>query len=124
MIGALLPYFFGPSIKGVKIMTSYTVLDYDGYVEATGLSVTAAADLVLSHDGAEYEIRASDDKFGGYDLWARKPNANRPWTKTVAFSLESVLEKAEAEIFEKVIYAGWTSQSVMTDESYAEMKGY
>jgi hypothetical protein len=103
-------------------MTTYTVLDYNGYVEASGLLAADAADLILCHDGAEYEIRASGSKHGGYDLWSRKPNANRPWTQTVAFSLESDFAKAEAEIFEKVIYAGWTNQLVMTDDAYAVME--
>lgn len=101
-------------------MTTYTVIE-PSYVERER-TVEEVAHRLLTDDGAEYAVRPSQN--GGFDLWIRKQVANKPWTKTVVFSLEDNADKAEAEIMEKVVASGhWEtgSLSVVTDEQYEVM---
>ena len=102
-------------------MTTYTIINS---VEAqSGLSLEDAARELLLEDGAEYDIREAVDG-AGFELWHRKPNANKPWTKTVIYSIEDDRDAAETDIFKKVIDSGyWEGDdlSCMTDERYAEM---
>lgn len=111
-------------MTGKEAQTTYTVIDnVSGEPIATGLSVAAAAAEVLTSDGQEYEIREATDKFGGFELWYRKQVANKPWTKSVIFSLETDRGAAESEIFNQVIQSEWPRHpSVMSDAQYAEMR--
>lgn len=103
-------------------MTSYTVIDNgSGEAIATGLNLRDAAAEVLTSDSREYDIREDED--GGFALWSRQQVANKGWTRTVVYSIETDREKAEAEIFGKVIVADWPHHpSVMTDEAFADMQ--
>jgi hypothetical protein len=101
---------------------TYTVLDTNGDLIATGLPVAAAAAAkVLTDDGREFDIRAAEDG-NGFELWTRQQVANKGWTKTVVYSVEDDISAAEAEIYAKVIAANWPRHpTVLTDQQYAEM---
>ena len=98
-------------------MTKYAVIDRHG--EATAdQTAREAAQIILWHDGQDYEIRKSEL---GYDLWYRQQVANKGWTKTVVYSISDDESQAEAEIFDKVLWSGWHGYSVMTMSDYDEM---
>lgn len=102
--------------------TTYTIADFRSDDVQSGLSARDAAAELLGHDGAEWEIR--DEREAGFALWHRKPNAGRPWTKTMIYSVAENREKAESEIFEKVIMSGhWDRDDMFvgTDEQYRQM---
>jgi len=95
----------------------FTVTDTDGEPIARHLTVAEAAHIILSDDGRDYEIRPTDN--GGFVLWSRQQVANRPWAKTVVFSLADTLAEAEAEIFADVISANWPRHpEAMTDAEF------
>lgn len=101
----------------------YTVIDKSGNVLDTGLSAEMAAHTVLTDDGCSYDVRKDDDV---WELWSRQEVANRPWSKTICFSLEDTEQAAWADIARQVIArdafaAGARGPEVMTDEAYAEM---
>ena len=103
-------------------MTTYTIIH--GTEIETGLSLEEAAQTLLQHDGADYEIRRAADGTG-FELWHRKQVANKPWTKTVIYSTSDDEAAAEAEIFEEVIMCGhWDTDNLqsMTDETYRVMR--
>lgn len=119
-------------------METFTVIDTDGNQLARHLTAAAAAHLILTDDGRDYEIRPmfyGDEKDyteimpaqsllvadcdGGYELWDRQQVANRPWEKTSIFSFADSLEEAEAEIFAAVISANWSRHpQAMTDAEF------
>ena len=101
-------------------MTTYTVIDYNGYKIDGGLTAAEAAHIVLTYDGRDYEIRENED--GGYTLWSRHPVANRGWEPTVVESRETNRDAAENEIMEVAIESEWPRRPlVMTDENYASI---
>lgn len=103
--------------------TTYTIANFRNDNVQSGLSARNAADELLSHDGAEYEVRAEADGTG-FTLWDRKPNAGKPWARTVIYSVEADRAAAETEIFTKVIQSGYWERDDMfcgTDDAYAEM---
>jgi len=103
----------------------YTVTTHDDIYRHE--SPESAADLLLSHDGYEHEIRRYDD--GGYCLWVSKFSRNSscggsPLTRSVIWSAENDLELASLDIAVKVLQSGyWESDSVMawTDADYEAM---
>lgn len=107
--------------KGLQ-MNTYTIADFRSGDVKTGMSAREAAAELLGDDGGEWEIR--DNGETGFDLWHRKPNAGKPWTLTVIYSIEEDRETAENEIFEKVIASGYWDRDDMfsgTDEQYRQM---
>jgi len=97
-------------------MQKFTVVDIDGEPIARHLTVAEAAHIILTDDGRDYEIRRYEL---GCVLWTRQQVANRPWTKTVVFSLADTLAEAEAEIFADVISANWPRHpEAMTDAEF------
>ena len=101
----------------------YTVIDKSGNVLDTGLSAEMAAHTVLTDDGCSYDVRKDGDV---WELWSRQEVANRPWSKTIYFSLEETEEAAWKDIAQQVIerdaYApGARGPEVITDERYKEM---
>jgi hypothetical protein len=108
--------------------TLYTIED-NGEI-TSGLTAVEAAQILLTDDGADYEIRAGEECGGilkgerHYELWIRKQVANKSWTKTVISGIAATEEDAEVEISESVIKSGhWETGSLhcMTDASHAEM---
>ena len=98
---------------------TYTVIDHQGRVIESGLPLSEAADVKLSYDGADWEIRLGD---GIWELWTRKQVANLPWTKTVIISAADTEEEARAEIFEEVAGANWPCEPrIMPDRDYQQM---
>lgn len=101
-------------------MTTYTILNSDGDVINTGLSLHEAAAEILTSDSREFDIRADDD---GFTLWSRQQVANRGWHKTKFFSVKSDRDAAESEIFQDVVdserFPGHCE--AVSDETYAEM---
>lgn len=98
--------------------TRYTVFDGNSCrVFGSGLTVTEAADEILSYDSRRWELRLNEDS-AGWDLWSK--GLNDPWRRTALYSLEADYDTAWAEIAGKVIAAGWDRHpDVMTDEDYA-----
>lgn len=85
-------------------MEKFTVIDTDGNQLGRHLTAAEAARIILTEDGREYQIRLID---GDFALLTRHQVANRPWEKTVLFSVAMTLAEAEAEIFAAVIRARW-----------------
>ena len=97
-------------------MEKFTVIDTDGNQLGRHLTAAAAAHLILTDDGREYQIRLID---GDFALLTRHQVANRPWEKTVLFSVAMTFAEAEAEIFAAVIRASWPRHpEAMTDEQF------
>jgi hypothetical protein len=102
--------------NGEITMQTYTVLDTDGKLIARHLTPAEAAHIILTDDGREYEVREND---GIFLLWSRQQVANRPWAKTIVFSLADTIAEAEAEIFASVISANWSRHpQAMTDAEF------
>ena len=100
-------------------MLKFTVINTDGEPIARHLTAAEAAHIILSDDGRDYEIRRDDR---GCVLWTRQQVANRPWGKTVLFSVADTLAEAEAEIFAAVISAHWPRHpEAMTDLQFDEI---
>ena len=99
-------------------MTTYTVLDRHGEVQERGLTAAQAAELILSYDGHQHEVRRSDD--GKWlELWVSPFSRNstlggRPLVKSVIFG------STEDEIWQSVVHHAehWDSQSCMSDADY------
>ena len=99
----------------------FTVVDRaTGEPLARHPTAKAAAHIILTHDGEQYDIR--ETKYRGepfFTLWTRKQIANRPWTATGVMSAAETLEQAEAEIWRRVIDARWERHpEALTDEEY------
>lgn len=99
-------------------MTTYTVLNRHGDVQDRGLTAAQAANLILTYDGHQYEVRRSDDG-KWFDLWVSQFSRNstlggRPLVKSVIFGT------TEDEIWSGVIThaEGWDNQSCMLDSDY------
>jgi hypothetical protein len=110
--------------------TTYAVIDRHGEVRGTDLTLKEAAEIILTDDGQDWEIRRahyapSDQDF--WRLWMRQQVANKPWTQTRVSSFADSLDEAETEIFAVVITsrraAGhyWGSFTVHTMEQHAKM---
>jgi hypothetical protein len=56
-------------------MTTYTIIDGEGYVLDRGVSLNEAADAIMTSDSREWEIR--QDKDGGFTAWSRQQVASR-----------------------------------------------
>lgn len=106
-------------------MTSYTISDH-GQI-TTGLSAVDAAEILLTDDGYEYEMRADAD--GGYTLYVSPYSRNstlggRPMVRSVIYTNETDEELAARDIAEAVIRSGhWEKGELncMTDEQHAAM---
>ena len=90
-------------------------------------SAIDAADLLLSHDGYEHEIRRDEE--GGHTLWLSQFSRNSPYggkglNRSVIYSIEDDLALASLEIALKALRCGfWESDSVivLSDEEYDAM---
>ena len=102
-------------------MTTYTILDNDGYVMDRGVSLCEAADAIMTSDSREWEIR--EDKDGGYTAWSRQQVANWPWAATAIYSFAATRDEAEREICEKIVNSEhWAGHyEAMTDADYDAM---
>jgi hypothetical protein len=103
--------------------TTYTVYDpTDSSNHTSGLSAAEAADMLLSDDGQEWEVRPLEGE-PGFVLWTRQQVAGRKWTKCAMWSLADTLEAATAEILGKVLVAETRSgPEAMTDKAFARMQ--
>jgi hypothetical protein len=104
-------------------MTTYTVIDHDGYEIASGLTLEQAADEIMSSDSREWQLR-KDAKFDGWAAWSRQQVANRDWTETVFYSSSTDEAAALAEISQKIVSAERMAghYEAITDEQFSEMK--
>lgn len=106
-------------------MTTYTISDH-GQI-TNGLSAVDAADILLTDDGYEYEMRQDAD--GGYTLYTLPYSRNsslggRPMVRSVIYTLETDEDLAARDIAEAVIRSGhWEKGELncMTDEAHATM---
>lgn len=108
-------------------MIKYTIENINSGEVQSGLSACDAASELLGHDGAEWEIRpdCENGAIVGFFLWHRKPNAGKPWTKTLIYSAAEQREEAENEIFELVIGCGfWDRDDIFcgTDDHHRKIK--
>lgn len=113
-------------------MTAYTVYSStNGTVYGRGLSATAAAEIILTHDGHEYEIRAASDGFG-FDLFVSRGSRNsyggtrgftRAWRgDRLIDSANPDREEAWKEIAAQVVTVEWSGHpEAMTDTDYDAM---
>jgi hypothetical protein len=108
-------------------MTTYTILGRSGDVLERGLSAREAAIEALHYDSNVFEIRPHEDG-EGFVLWcspiSKASSAYCGLSKTFTFSLENDREKAEAEIFAKVIVANvqtFNGCDIVTDAIYDEI---
>jgi len=103
-------------------MTTYTIINSDGEMLETGLTLRDAAAEVLRSDSREFEIREDDD--GSFVLWSRQQVASRPWAATRFFSNKTDREEAENQIFAEVVSHGRFAGhcEAITDEQYAETR--
>ena len=95
---------------------TYTVLNRHGTVQGRGLSARDAADLILSYDGHQYEVRRDGD---WCELWVSQFSQNstlggRPLVKSVVFG------KDEDAIWQSVLTHAdkWDGQTCMTDADH------
>lgn len=103
-------------------MTTYTILDGEGYEIERGLSLAGAAHSIMTSDSRKWEIRPVDG--GGFSAWARQPVANRGWTETALYSAKDDRAEAEADIAGQIVNAERMAghYEAMTDQSYDEMQ--
>jgi hypothetical protein len=103
-------------------MTRYTVIDHDGYVIDSGLTLEEAANEIMRSDSREWELR-KDEGFDGWTAWSRQQVANRPWSKTVFYSACPDENAARVDICKQIVGAERMRghPEAMTDNGYAEM---
>ena len=105
-------------------MTTYTVIDTTGDIIKRHLSVEDAAHEILTHDGHGYEFRQCVDE--GWRLWVtpfsrNSPVGGKPLTP-LFWSSHDDLEKARAELFQRVIAETWRRYpEAVTDDAYDAM---
>lgn len=114
-------------------MTTYTVYSpSNGTVYGRGLSVTDAAEIILTNDGHDYEVRPAADGLG-FELFITRGSRNafgghrgfaRAWRgKRLIDSASPDREAAWQEVALQVITAGWKGvPDVMTDAEYDAME--
>ena len=103
----------------------YAVINAQGEPIAQGLTEAEAAHEILTHDSAQYEIRADDDG-EGWVLWGK--SLNGPWTAYVFGSWQADRDAAEAEILAEVVRAadtanGWTAEAIPQADFDAMQEG-
>jgi hypothetical protein len=96
----------------------YVVVDRSGEPIAEGLTEAEAAHEILTHDSAQYEIRADEDG-EGWVLWSKSLNGR--WTQCVFGSWQTDRDAAEAVILAEVVRAadtfnGWTAEAIPQDD--------
>jgi hypothetical protein len=96
----------------------YVVINQTGEPIAEGLTEAEAAHEILTHDSAQYEIRADRDG-EGWILWGK--SLNGPWIAYIFGSWETDRDAAEAEILAEVVRAadassGWTAEAIPQDD--------
>ena len=97
-------------------MLKFTVLNTNGEIIARHLTAAAAAHIVLSDDGREYQIRRDEQ---GCVLWTRQQVANRQWVETAIYSSARTTAAAELEIFWSVLRANLPRHlQAMTDAQF------
>lgn len=96
---------------------SYIVRSAHGDVIDTNLTAREAAQIILNHDGQDYEIRQNGES---YELWYRQQVANKGWTRTVISSYAATEAAAEDEIFAEVLTSSfnWGGPWVATMADY------
>lgn len=113
-------------------MTTYTVYSpAHGTVYGENLTVEQAAEIILTHDGHEYEIRPSATH-GGFDLFISRGSRNafggtrgmtQAWrgSKPI-WSMETDAAAAWRDIAQQVVTAGWEGlPEALPTESYIAM---
>ena len=70
----------------------YTVIDAQGEPIAQGLTLAEAGRAILTHDGAQYELRPDADG-EGWILWGK--SLNGPWTAYVFGSWQADRDAAD-----------------------------
>ena len=120
--------FWGQHTMHRPVATTYTVMRaWDSDNAESGLSVSAAAEALLSADGYEHEFRPNENR-PGLELWISKASRNstgpRGFNRSVFFSLDPDEAAAKAEIFRRVVDSGheWHGLMVVSDEQFAEIK--
>lgn len=100
-------------------MTTYTIIDYNGYAVAFGLTLEQAADEIMTSDSREWQLR-KDAKFEGWAAWHRQQVANRDWTETSFYSAETDEAAALADISQQIVLTERMSgyYEALTDESW------
>lgn len=108
--------------KAFEMTTSYTIIDGDGHVIDRHVSISDAADYIMTSDSRRWDIREDDD--GGYVVWSDQQVAGIKWHKIGAiFSIKTDRAEAEREICEQIVNSErWPGHyEAMTDESYDRM---
>lgn len=108
--------------KAFEMSTTYTILDGEGYVIDRHVSLSGAADYIMTSDSRRWDIREDDD--GGFVVWSDQQVANVKWHKIGAiFSIKSDRADAEREICEQIVNSDrWSGHyEAMTDASYDDM---
>lgn len=85
-------------------MALYDIVDHDGDILARNLSLTDAADAVMTSDGREWELRNLAPHWH-WEAWSRHQVANRPWEATRFLSYERIKENAKLEICQQIVSA-------------------
>lgn len=106
-------------------MITYTVTNPNsGALLGRGLSVTEAADAILTHDGYAYEVREMGA--GHYELFVSDGSANSPrGARHLNSTILSIggcyaadAEAAWRELAGRVLTADWEGPQAMTDADY------
>jgi hypothetical protein len=96
-------------------MLKFTVINTNGEVIARHLTAAAAAHIILTDDGRDYQIRRDEQ---GCVLWTRQQVANRPWAETAIYSSARTTAAAELEIFWSVLRASWPHYPTAMADAY------
>lgn len=105
-------------------MKNYILRNASGDILGYGaLTLAEAAEIVLTYDGQEYEIRSEviaidrDNDICEHSIWLRKPNAGkRHWTKSTLRSFDGT-----ESMFHDLIHCnGWDGTHAVSVEEYRQ----
>lgn len=105
-------------------MTTYATFNQNDSSNAVeGQTLRDAAQVLLTADSYDYEIRPDDT---GWSLWVSQfsgasPLGGRPLVRSRFFSVERHQATAEADIFQAVVREEWHGMRAMPDADYAAM---
>jgi hypothetical protein len=111
-------------------MTTYTVINRSsGLPELRNAPAWQAAEIVLTHDGHDYEVRRVDDHWQLFVSQGSRNTSTGPrgmtaaWDKNrLVLSYEQDEAAAYADIGRQVVTAGWNGvPEVMTDADFDAM---
>lgn len=103
----------------------YAVIDAQGEPIAQGLTLAEAGHAILTHDGAQYELRPDADG-EGWILWGK--SLNGLWTAYIFGSWQTDRVAAEAEIMLAVVRKsdtalGWPAEAIPQADFDAMQEG-